>query len=77
MAAEIQPTFSRYTHTGEDDEIEAKEKDNFKIDVSDIEADVSVSDDESKAILQKAEKTELTPDEAFKCDVHGDQSPCE
>ncbi|KAK1765150.1 glutathione transporter 1 [Phialemonium atrogriseum] len=75
MAAEIQPTFSQYTHTGEDDEIEAKEKDNFKIDVSDIEADVSGSDDESKAILQKAEKTELTPDEAFKCDVHGDQSP--
>lgn len=42
--------------------------------VSDLEGSLN---DESKAMLKdRAEATELTPVEAFKWNVDGDQSPC-
>ncbi|KAF4626323.1 hypothetical protein G7Y89_g11837 [Cudoniella acicularis] len=73
MAAEIQSYSS-----GSDISIprnEGKEKDviQFQTDNADIEdADFA---GESKGLLQRADKTELTPVEAFKWDVSGDQSP--
>lgn len=49
--------------------------------LGDVEADSSSQEDsdfvERAALVRKAEKTELIPVEAFKCDVEGSQSPCE
>lgn len=56
-----------------------KEKDAIRADVSsDIEAEAYLEgEDDSKVPLARADKTELTPVEAFTWDVTGDQSPCE
>lgn len=51
------------------------EKKKDTITVSDIEADANQSEDGKEDILHRAEKTELTPAEAFKRNVEGDQSP--
>jgi len=53
-----------------------KEKDAIEIS-SDIEAEAYLEgEDDSKVPLQRAERTELTPVEAFTWNVDGDQSPC-
>lgn len=47
----------------------------------DVEADAYVKGDveneEGHSLIERAEKTELTPVEAFRWNVDGDQSPCE
>lgn len=60
-----------YPHRAEDD---SKEGDIVKAAEVDVEGSLG---NESKEILQdRAEATELTPAEAFKWNVDGDQSPC-
>ena len=58
---------------------ESEKKDVVRADISDIEAEAyngGDSADENKLLLHQPDRTELTPAEAFKWDVHGDQSPC-
>ncbi|KZF18813.1 OPT superfamily oligopeptide transporter [Xylona heveae TC161] len=58
---------------------EISRAENAQENVTDIEADGSVKgefeEEETKVLVDKAEKTELTPVEAFKWNVDGDQSP--
>jgi hypothetical protein len=55
------------TPTGSDPELGGEK--NFR--------DLDPDSDERKRLLAKVEETELTPMEAFKWNVEGDQSPCE
>lgn len=53
---------------------DSKEKDVVRTDTVDVEGSLN---NESKEFLKdRAEATELTPTEAFKWNVDGDQSPC-
>ena len=58
-----------------------KEKAVVETNVSDEDvdtyADKEKGSDEGEELIYRADKTELTPVEAFKWNVDGDQSPCE
>lgn len=60
---------------------DSKNKAIVRTEVSDIEADAYFENgaqvEEKKGLVYRAEKTEITPVEAFKWNVDGDQSPCE
>ena len=81
MASEIQQVNleqDRHPHATESED-DSEKKDVVRTDISDIEADAYAggnSSDDNKTLLRRADRTELTPAEAFKWDVHGDQSPC-
>lgn len=70
MATEIHQVGSETPPSSEKDRIDEK---NIAIS-EDVEGN---SDEESKRLVaDRAEATELTPVEAFKWNVEGDQSPC-
>ena len=60
------PSSQVRTPTGSDPELGGEKK--FR--------DLDPDSDEKKRLLEKIEETELTPMEAFKWNVDGDQSPC-
>lgn len=45
-------------------------------DVTEVQSSSDVEADEDEKALYRAEKTELTPVEAFTWNVEGDESPC-
>jgi len=61
------PSSAERTPAGSDPELGGEKK--FR--------DLDDDSDEKKRLLSKVEETELTPMEAFKWNVEGDQSPCE
>lgn len=74
MATEIHQVGSEGPAAGERQPIDEKDRIVNADTSSDIEGN---SDEESKRMtLDRAEATELTPAEAFKWNVEGDQSPC-
>ncbi|CAK7225792.1 hypothetical protein SEUCBS140593_006023 [Sporothrix eucalyptigena] len=79
MASEIQPIDLgdwMSSNTADDTEKFAEKKGTISTEVVDVEdTGGELSDDNNRLPLLKAEKTELTPDEAFRWDVSGDQSP--
>ncbi|CAK7207966.1 hypothetical protein SEUCBS139899_010800 [Sporothrix eucalyptigena] len=79
MASEIQPIDLgdwMSSNTADDTEKVAEKKGTISTEVVDVEdTGGELSDDNNRLPLLKAEKTELTPDEAFRWDVSGDQSP--
>lgn len=76
MATEIYQVGSESPRAADGRPIDEKKDGLVQADAtSDLEGN---SDEESKRIaLDRAEATELTPVEAFKWNVEGDQSPCE
>lgn len=80
MASDIQPIDlgdRTPSDTVDDVETVAEKKGTVSTAVLDIEdTGGEFSDDNTRPPLLGAEKTELIPDEAFRWDVSGDQSPC-
>ena len=52
----------------------SEEKDFIKANLADVEGNIDA--DDTKVPLYRPEETELTPAEAFRWNVDGDQSPC-
>lgn len=74
MAAEIQQVDSGHSSQVSSPGNGSNEKDIIQADVSDVEGNIDT--DDTKIPFCRAEKTELTPAEAFRWNVDGDQSPC-
>jgi hypothetical protein len=79
MATEIHPivledqTHQGYANANKNPPKYPTEKDGIEVtSTSDLEADI----EENEKLIYRAEKTELTPVEAFTWNVDGDQSPC-
>lgn len=70
MATEIHQIGSETPPLSEKDRIDEKDT----VVTSDVEG--NFDDDSKRLVADRAEATELTPVEAFKWNVEGDQSPC-
>jgi hypothetical protein len=79
MAAEIHQMDSNIARQRNTSPTDSKEKDLAQADVLDIDAEAYAegeNEGDLKVPLYRADKTELTPVEAFTWDVTGGQSPC-
>jgi hypothetical protein len=80
MVSDIQPIDlgdRTPSDTVDDTETVAQKNGTISMAVLDIEnTGGELSDDNNRLPLLRAEKTELIPEEAFRWDVSGDQSPC-
>lgn len=75
MAIDIQNVGSESSHPAYDTSSQASKKDDLtKEAVVDVEG--NLDNDSEEMIRDRAEATELTPAEAFKWNVEGDESPC-
>lgn len=73
MAAEIQQVDSDHSSQVFSPS-NSEEKDVIQANLTDVEGNIDA--DDTKVPLYRSEETELTPAEAFRWNVDGDQSPC-